>query len=42
MFHISDGNLCNEKDEHLALGDGNYDFGGLMNCVKKSKSTYVT
>lgn len=42
MFHISDGTLNNEKDEHLAVGDGDYDFGFLMNCVEKSKSAYVT
>jgi len=42
MVHISDGTLCNEKDEHLAVGDGDYDFEFLMNCVRKSKSTYMT
>ncbi|MBU7025615.1 MAG: TIM barrel protein [Theionarchaea archaeon] len=42
VFHISDGKLCNEKDEHLAVGDGEYDFEFLMNCVKRSKSSYVT
>jgi deoxyribonuclease-4 len=42
LFHISDGILNNEKDEHLAIGDGEYDFKFLMTCVEKSKSTYMT
>jgi deoxyribonuclease-4 len=42
MFHISDGKLNNEKDEHLNIGDGDYDFGFLATCVKKSDSKYVT
>lgn len=42
MFHISDGRLCSEKDEHLAVGDGDYDFQFLMNCVKRSKSSHIT
>jgi deoxyribonuclease-4 len=42
MFHISDGKLNNEKDEHLPIGDGDYDFEFLMDWVKKSKSKYIT
>jgi endonuclease IV len=42
MFHISDGTYSNEKDEHLAVGEGDYDFAFLMNCVKKSESAFVT
>ena len=42
MFHISDGNLNNEKDEHLNIGGGEYDFAFLATCVKKSDSKYVT
>ena len=42
MFHISDGMLDNEKDEHLNIGEGDYDFGVLMNCVNRSEFKYVT
>ncbi len=42
MFHVSDGTLSEEKDEHLSIGDGEYDFGFLMDCVEKSGSDMVT
>lgn len=42
MFHISDGNSYNEKDEHLNIDEGDYDFEFLMGCAKKSKSKYIT
>ena len=42
MFHIADGKLNNEKDEHLNIGEGDYDFGVLMNCVLGSASGLVT
>jgi len=42
MFHISDGNLNNEKDEHLPIGEGDYDFEFLMSCIKRNESKYVT
>lgn len=42
MFHISDGKLNNEKDEHLGIGAGDYDFEFLMHCIKVAKSKYVT
>ena len=42
MFHISDGKLNNEKDEHLNIGEGDYDFEFLMSCVKENKLKYVT
>jgi deoxyribonuclease-4 len=42
MFHISDGKLNNEKDEHLNIGHGDYDFEFLMDCVKKSGGKYLT
>ena len=41
MFHLSDGALNTEKDEHLAVGDGSYDFAFLMKCVQPP-SIYVT
>jgi deoxyribonuclease-4 len=42
MFHISDGKLTEEKDEHLSIGQGEYDFGFLLNCIMKNDSNLVT
>ena len=42
LFHISDGNLNNEKDEHLNIGEGDYDFEFLMRCVKRNEFKYIT
>ncbi len=37
MLHISDGKLNNEKDEHLNIGEGDYNFEFLMNCIKRRR-----
>ena len=42
LFHISDGNLNYEKDEHLAIGEGKYDFNFLMKCINSNYSKYLT
>jgi len=42
MFHISDGILNNPIDEHLNIGEGEYDFKFLMDCLSKSDSSMVT
>ena len=42
MFHIFDGVLNNEKDEHLAIGEGEYDFKFLASCIRKDNSKFVT
>jgi len=42
MFHISDGKITIEKDEHLHIGDGEYDFSYLLKLVIKSNSNMVT
>jgi deoxyribonuclease-4 len=45
MFHLSDGDLVTEKDQHLNLEEGNYDLNFLMNCVisgKHGHSKHVT
>ena len=42
MFHISDGKLNNEKDKHLNIGEGDYDFEFLMSCAKINNLTYIT
>ena len=42
VFHISDGMLSGERDEHLGIGGGEYDIGFLMRCVEKNNSALVT
>jgi len=42
ICHISDGTLKIEKDEHLGIGDGDYDFNFLGKCLKESNIEYVT
>ena len=42
MFHISDGIVQNEKDKHLNIGEGQYDFNFLASCIKKSQAEYLT
>ena len=42
IFHISDGTLKNEKDKHLNIGDGEYDFNFLAKCIRMSHTKYVT
>ena len=42
MFHISDGKLNTQIDEHLPIGDGDYDWQFLIDYIKKSSCKYVT
>jgi endonuclease IV len=42
VFHVSDGNLSHGKDEHLAPGEGEYDFTFLMQCISSMPSKYIT
>lgn len=42
MFHISDGILAAEKDEHLNIGEGEYDFDFLTDCIKENNTKYIT
>lgn len=42
MFHLSDGNTGNEKDEHLSLGKGNFDLSILLDFIAQSESEMVT
>ena len=42
IFHISDGKLDNEIDEHLNIGEGQYDFGFIKEMTKKSDKKYFT
>jgi deoxyribonuclease-4 len=42
LFHISDGHGQNCKDEHLALGGGDYDLQYMAECVQTSAHPAVT
>lgn len=42
VFHISDGALGEEKDEHLNIGEGEYDFGYFLHLVKKNPFRFIT
>lgn len=42
MFHLSDGHRHMEKDEHLNLGEGNFDLSFCKECIIKSDSKMVT
>ena len=43
VFHMSDGMLGEEKDEHLRIGVGEYDFRYLMECVYVGENiNYIT
>jgi len=42
MFHLSDGHAENAIDEHLSLGDGNFDLNYLKECILRSESRRVT
>lgn len=42
VFHISDGTLDYEKDEHLNIGQGEYEFPFLLGCINKNSSRLVT
>ena len=33
VFHVSDGTLSEERDEHRGIGEEEYDFGFLMGCM---------
>ena len=42
IFHLSDGMAGNEIDEHLSLGDGDFDIEFLLGCTMKSSSGLMT
>jgi len=42
LFHISDGKLNIEIDEHLQINEGDYDWDFLINYIKKSGCEYIT
>lgn len=42
VFHISDVTLKYEKDNHLNIGEGEFDFGYLLYCINRNPSKLVT
>ena len=42
FFHISDGRLSGERDEHLGIGAGEYDIIYFMKCIESNSSAFVT
>lgn len=42
MFHVSDGTLGEEKDEHFNIGEGEYDFKYLSQCIDDNPFGFVT
>ena len=40
VFHVSDGTLSGERDEHLGIGEGEYDFGFIWQSM--NLDTYVS
>ncbi|MDO9096836.1 MAG: TIM barrel protein [Candidatus Methanoperedens sp.] len=42
VFHMSDGMLSSEKDEHLSFGEGEFDFEYLLGCVSSCRSKLIT
>ena len=42
VFHVSDGMLSEEKDEHLEIGKGEFDFWFFMRCVEHTPFKLVT
>lgn len=43
VFHVSDGMLSGERDEHLEIGEGEYDFGVFRDCIYINETIkYIT
>lgn len=42
VFHVSDGDLINEKDEHLNIGEGKYDLTYFKECIDENPFKLVT
>jgi len=42
IFHISDGKFDKEIDEHLNIGEGEYDFEFINKIIRKSSSDMIT
>jgi len=42
IFHISDGVTDNEVDEHLNIGEGNYNIGKIIDLIGRDNDKYIT
>lgn len=42
VFHVSDGFINTEIDNHLNIGEGNYNMTFIKNCILENKNKYVT
>ena len=42
VFHVSDGLLSGERDEHMGIGEGEYDFANFLHCVKDNPFRLIT
>jgi len=43
MYHLSDGRFDNERDEHLNIGEGDFDFNYILKLINKQNiPTYIT
>ena len=42
VFHVSDGTLSGERDEHLGIGEGEYDFGFFLHCINENPFRLTT
>ena len=42
VFHVSDGTLSGERDEHLGIGEGEYDLGYFLHRVKENPFQLIT
>ena len=42
IFHISDGDIKNEKDHHQDIGTGSFDFAFFKECIENSESKIIT
>lgn len=42
LFHIADGSLSTDRDEHLPIGAGEYDFRNLRKVAERQRSMMIT
>jgi len=42
VIHISDGSFKSEKDDHLDIGKGDFDFYFFAECIKKNRVNYIS
>lgn len=42
VFHVSDGTLSEEKDEHFNIGEGEYDIGYFLHNIKDNPFKLIT